>query len=48
MQALCAEELYAMDKGMKRMVGIHLCLERQLEIGVFPTEMGRWNARQYR
>jgi len=31
---LCAQELYAMDKGMEGMTGIQLCLERQLKSGV--------------
>jgi len=44
MQALCDEELCAMDKGMKGVVGIRLCLERQLESGVCPTQVIRWNA----
>jgi len=46
-QALCAEELYAMDKGMKEVVGIQLCLERQLKSGVFPTQVDWWKAREY-
>jgi len=24
-----------------------LCLERQLESGMFPAQVGRWNAREY-
>jgi len=48
MQALCAEGLCAMDKGMKGVVSIHLCPERQLESGVFSTQVGRWNASEYR
>jgi len=47
MQALCAEELCTMSKGMKGLVSVQLCLERQLENGVFPTQVGRWNAREY-
>jgi len=46
MQALCAEEVYAMDKDMKGVVGVQLCLERQLKSGVFPSQVGRWNARE--
>jgi len=47
MQALCAEELCTMDKGMKGVVSVQLCLERQLERGVFPAQVGRWNAREH-
>ena len=47
MQALCAEELCTMDKGMKGMVSVQLCLEGQLENGAFPTQVGRWDAREY-
>jgi len=43
MQALCAEELCNMDKGMKGVIGVQLCLECQLE-SVFPMQVGRWNA----
>jgi len=46
MQVLCVEELCTMDMGM-RGVALQLCLERQLESGVFPTQVGRWNAREY-
>jgi len=43
MQALCAEELCTMDKDMKGwlLVSVQLRLERQLENGVFPTQVGR-------
>jgi len=34
-----------MDKGMKGVVSIQLCLERQLKSAVFPTQVGRWDAR---
>jgi len=47
MQALCAEELYAMGKGEKGVVSVQLCLESQRESGVFLTQVGRWNAREY-
>jgi len=47
MQALCAEELCTMDKGMKGVVSVLLCLERQLESGVFTTQVGRRNAREH-
>jgi len=47
MQSLCAEELCTMNKGMKGVVSVQLCLERQLESGVFTTQMGRRNAREY-
>jgi len=46
MQALYAEELCTMDKSMKGVVSIQLWQERQLENGVFPTQVGRWNARK--
>jgi len=36
-----------MDKGMEGMVSVLLFLERQLESGVFLTQVGRWNARDY-
>jgi len=48
MLALCAEELYAMDKGRKGVVGIQVCLERQLKSGVFSTQVGQWNGRESR
>ena len=35
-----------MEKGMKGVVSAQLCLERQLESGVFPTQVGQWNARE--
>jgi len=44
MQALCAKELYTMDKCMKGVVGIQLFLEHQFESGAFLTQVGRWNA----
>jgi len=31
----------------KRVVSVQLCLERQLESGMFPLQVGRWNAREY-
>jgi len=46
MQALCAKELYAMDKGMNGVVGIQLCLERQPKSGVFPAQVDLYNARE--
>ena len=47
MQALCAEELCTMIKGMKGVVSVQLCLERQLESGEFTTQVGRRNAREH-
>ena len=39
MQALCAKKLYTTDKGMKGVVSVQLCLERQLESGI---SLHRW------
>ena len=36
-----------MDKSMKWVVGVQLCLERQLENGMLPAQVDRWNAREY-
>jgi len=52
MQALCAEGQAlcpecTMDKGMNGVVSVQMCLERQLESGMFPTQVGRWNAREH-
>jgi len=47
MQVLCAKKLFTMDKSMKEVVSVQLCLERQLESGMFPAQVGRWNAREY-
>jgi len=47
MQALCAKKLCTTDKGMKGVVSVQLCLERQLESGMFPAQVGRWNTREY-
>jgi len=37
-----------MDKGIKEVISIQLCLERQLESDVFHTQVDRWNAREHR
>jgi len=42
--AQCARKLCTVDKGV---VSVQLCLERQLESGMFPLQVGRWNAREY-
>jgi len=44
MQALCTKQLCPMDKGMKGVVSVQLCLERHLESGIFPMQVGWWNA----
>jgi len=46
MQALCAEGLCTIDKSLKGVVSIQLCMERQLETSMFLTQVGRWNARE--
>jgi len=48
MQELCAEGLCTMDKGIKEVISIQLCLERRLESEVFLTQVGRWNAPEHR
>jgi len=46
MQALCAKKLCTMDKSMKEVVSVQLCLESQLENGMLPAQLGRWSARE--
>jgi len=47
MHELCAEELCTLDKGMKGVVNVQLCTECQVESKIFPTQVDRWNAREY-
>ena len=35
-------------QGCEEVVGVQLCLEHQLKSGVFPMQVGRWNACEYR
>ena len=40
---VCQETVHY-GQGMKGVVSVQLCLERQLQSKVFPTQVGRWNA----